>query len=628
MISPVELTERPILFVSSTLSPAALLSNVMAVVPDLNIPPVWDWIDNQTVSPNHTLLCQFHAIDLDHESLSYSMNPLPPGATLDPQTGAFTWTPSASQVGTHLITCVATDIRGVSSSNATFVTVLTNTTAGLTAHWKLDENSGTTTVDSINNNTGALVGFDFDATSGWASGRWDRALLFDGVDDYVALDSASNELNLTNNFAVSFWVYPNQPAGEAVCLALRSLYGTSGLRIWVVQNSLRLEGRTTAGWRGIRFALRSMLTPAWYHIAIVYDKSLLKVYVNGIAQSAATGANPNWGGDFVMDPQGLTEFGADSFHEYFFDGRVDDVRLYTRSLTEPEAAELHRGTSNQPPVLDSIGPKTANEGEALSFVVSASDPDTPSLSYAATGLPGGASFDAATQTFSWTPASGQEGTYNVTFIVSDGNLSDGETVTIAMGDIPDGGGPVAHWALDDETGLVATDAVGDADGTLAGFVFGPGSGWVAGRVGGALQLDGTNDAVVLDSTAGALALTNNFSVAAWVKAQNAAGEGLVLADRFKYRSNGLRIWVANNAIRVEAQTTAGWRANKFGLNTIQDGVWQHLAVVYDQGQLRVYVDGIERAIAYGSAAWGGDILMAAVGSSSIGAESTYAYYLN
>ena len=57
------------------------------------------------------------------------------------------------------------------------------------------------------------------------------------------------------------------------------------------------------------------------------------------------------------------------------------------------------------------------------FTVSASDPDLPAntLTFSASGLPDGATFDPATRQFSWTPSESQgPGSYQVTFVVSDG----------------------------------------------------------------------------------------------------------------------------------------------------------------------------------------------------------------
>lgn len=136
--------------------------------------------------------------------------------------------------------------------------------------------------------------------------------------------------------------------------------------------------------------------------------------------------------------------------------------------------------ANQPPVLNAIGGQNVAEGAALSFAISGSDPDGGTLTYAAMGLPSGASFNASTRTFAWTPGFSQSGTYSVTFTVSDGSLSDSQAVSItvansnrapvldsgpiatpnparvnesisffAAGSDPDGGSPVLTWSFGD-----------------------------------------------------------------------------------------------------------------------------------------------------------------------------------
>ena len=69
----------------------------------------------------------------------------------------------------------------------------------------------------------------------------------------------------------------------------------------------------------------------------------------------------------------------------------------------------------------------------MSFTVSATDPDEDELTYSATGLPTGATFSG--QVFSWKPTYDQKGSYTVTFKVSDGTLTDSETVGIAVGNV-------------------------------------------------------------------------------------------------------------------------------------------------------------------------------------------------
>ncbi len=89
-------------------------------------------------------------------------------------------------------------------------------------------------------------------------------------------------------------------------------------------------------------------------------------------------------------------------------------------------------TSHQP-TLNTIGPGTVRTGETLTFTVSATDPDGDALTYSASNLPQGASFNPTTRTFSWTPTDDQAGLYSdISFQVSDGSLTDSQTISITV----------------------------------------------------------------------------------------------------------------------------------------------------------------------------------------------------
>jgi hypothetical protein len=91
---------------------------------------------------------------------------------------------------------------------------------------------------------------------------------------------------------------------------------------------------------------------------------------------------------------------------------------------------------NHPPVWNPIGDQTVNEGEQLQFVVSASDPEGDMITYGASGLPTGATFNPDTRIFSWTPGYSQSGLYpNITFTASDGSLTTPITIQINVNDI-------------------------------------------------------------------------------------------------------------------------------------------------------------------------------------------------
>jgi hypothetical protein len=127
------------------------------------------------------------------------------------------------------------------------------------------------------------------------------------------------------------------------------------------------------------------------------------------------------------------------------------------------------GSTNQPPVLDPIGSKSVDEGTLLTFTVTASDPDGDGLTFSAGNVPPGASFNPSTRVFSWTPAFGDAGNYNVTFTVTDDGTpteSDSETVTISVGNVnrPPVLGAIGSKNVDEGDLLSFTVTASDPDG--------------------------------------------------------------------------------------------------------------------------------------------------------------------
>ncbi len=91
---------------------------------------------------------------------------------------------------------------------------------------------------------------------------------------------------------------------------------------------------------------------------------------------------------------------------------------------------------NGPPVLAAIGNRIVDEGQTSTFTLSATDPDGSVLTFTASNLPTGASFNPVTRIFNWTPNYTQSGTYsNVHFEVSDGFYTVYENITITVSNV-------------------------------------------------------------------------------------------------------------------------------------------------------------------------------------------------
>jgi hypothetical protein len=155
------------------------------------------------------------------------------------------------------------------------------------------------------------------------------------------------------------------------------------------------------------------------------------------------------GADGTLITNGLAEDPDEAQDSYVWDlSALADGVYYIYAVIADEASVVTHyapgalivNLVNEPPVLESIGNKTINEGGSLEFVVAAADPDPgDSLTFAAANLPAGASFDPATRTFLWTPGYDQAGNYeNIEFSVMDNGEPmevDVELITVTVGNV-------------------------------------------------------------------------------------------------------------------------------------------------------------------------------------------------
>src|SRR5437762_2341799 len=145
------------------------------------------------------------------------------------------------------------------------------------------------------------------------------------------------------------------------------------------------------------------------------------------------GANANWGGTFAPTPNAYLAFsggalGAGSMNAGGQWGAGDVLLDNGRVLVV--GGGLLKGDlycpGSKPLKLVRIPEQTVAEGAALTLTVKSSLCDdqtfsagSPGYVLAALDLPVGASFNPVTGTLSWTPDSGQAGTYYVTFVLQD-----------------------------------------------------------------------------------------------------------------------------------------------------------------------------------------------------------------
>ncbi|MCX7922526.1 MAG: PKD domain-containing protein [Clostridia bacterium] len=282
------------------------LDTLTTVVSHVNSPPILNPVGNKTVDESSNLSFSISGSDPDSDPLTFSTGTLPQGASFDPVTGTFSWTPTYDQSGTYTIRFEVND--GTLK----------------------DYEDITVTVANVN-----------------------RPPILDTIGDKT-VDEGQN---------LSFTISGSDPDSDVVILSAGAL-----------PQSASFDSATgTFSW-----------TPT-------YDQS----------------------GTYTI----RFEVNDSTLKDY------EDITVTVANV-------------NRPPMLDTIGDKTVDEGQNLSFTISGSDPDSDAVTFSTGTLPQGASFDPVTGIFSWTPTYDQSGVYNISFTVSDSLLTVSRTINVYVTDVP------------------------------------------------------------------------------------------------------------------------------------------------------------------------------------------------
>ena len=217
--------------------------------------------------------------------------------------------------------------------------------------WKLDEGAGTIAADSsIYDNDGNLAG-DPNSHPQWVAGHIGSALDFNGVTDYVdcSNDVSLNEPNITGKITLAAWVKtddcgnsqwnPYITKGDfAYTLQQRSPAGTG-----INELEIAIYGTGTT-WYFASTPVDSSFNGVWHHLAGTYNGSQVKLYVDG-----ELNAITDYVGPIATSTANVNLGKSSDFTDRWYNGLLDDVRIYSRALSQGEVAYLaERSTFTQP----------------------------------------------------------------------------------------------------------------------------------------------------------------------------------------------------------------------------------------------------------------------------------------
>jgi glucose/arabinose dehydrogenase len=275
------------------------------------------------------------------------------------------WNTAAVSNGSHLLTAVARDAAGNTTTSGTVSVNVANPT--LVAAYNFDQGSGTTLTDSSGlGNHGSLAGPTWSA-----EGRTGGALSFDGSNDLVTIADA-NSLDLSNALTLEAWVRPTNVTGWKTVLTKES--GTSSFAYSMFANNnagnvanQRPGARLTIGGNARTVTGNAKLAlNTWTHIATTYDGATIRLFINGV--QVETEART---GSVSVTAEQLRIGGSPALGGLYYAGLIDDVRIYNGALSE---AQIQNDMNAPVGAAPSPAPDPAGEPSAVISMAGASRP--------------------------------------------------------------------------------------------------------------------------------------------------------------------------------------------------------------------------------------------------------------
>jgi len=233
----------------------------------------------------------------------------------------------------------------VSVNDTNYVSSFIDSDNSLISWWRMDDlNSTGGVVDYTGKNNGTVVGNAVQTQNG----KIGSAFSFDGDGaDYISIPYVQN-LNFSkySNVTISAWIKPYD-TGESrqTIIGATNGAGTQGFGLKSEYDNSRIGLRIGNGSSGeVKYSDSSVLSlEQWNYITIIYniDTKNIKFYVNSIQKG-----DQNYTIDY-KDHSVARWIGRASWSNADFNGSIDDLVIFNRSLSANEVLGLYANTSSK-----------------------------------------------------------------------------------------------------------------------------------------------------------------------------------------------------------------------------------------------------------------------------------------
>jgi len=201
------------------------------------------------------------------------------------------------------------------------------------------------------NNHGAVSGASENLTGGYDGFT---AYNFDGNNDFINIGTSPFNENNANEMSISAWIYTGKDLFDGsiqIFMDTSSSNPPANDGFWLAVDDRAISNPTD----GIQLAVATATDTsrdvecsdcigeiAWYHVVATYDGTNGKIYVNGIDETDEDGVDATGTGDYTPRNSNLY-IGTDNVEAFDFNGVIDDVILFNRSLSASQVLEIYQG---------------------------------------------------------------------------------------------------------------------------------------------------------------------------------------------------------------------------------------------------------------------------------------------
>ncbi len=236
-------------------------------------------------------------------------------------------------IGSYLFQLMATDSAGLTGVDTTRITITSpDITTGLVAFYPFSGNTG----DSSGNNNHGVANSVTATTDRF--GNANKAYYFPSTSCATYVSATINTTSITTGLSISLWV--NKSGAGCIAGRLMSFWpgsASAGTLDWAwanndVTNLIHVTSNNNS------YSTPNGFTPTaigvWTHLVYTNDGSNGRVYQDGVLKTTFTVAgNPTLSGNASFGRLGLPQNDA-------FNGKLDDIRIYSRVLTPEQIAYL------------------------------------------------------------------------------------------------------------------------------------------------------------------------------------------------------------------------------------------------------------------------------------------------